>query len=252
MKKRKLNKKRIILVGGILFLVFISLWFVIKLIDDKEFSLNFKSRIETLNNFETNALRRGWIQVQGTNIDLPILSSTDYLTSKDDYKYSWLSGNYRTGQNRKVIIGHNVLNVSSKPTKNMTNLEDFEGLMAFAYYDFAEENLYIQYTDFNTKEEKLYLIYAIGFYDYDYDRGEGFSDKSEIEDYIKKVRNNSIYDYDIEVDSNDTIITVKTCTRFFGNSEKQQFVIDAREIRDNEEVVRYKVTKSKVFKDLDL
>lgn len=252
MKRKRCNVKKCLLVGIVLFLLIIGIVLIFSLKKDNTISLNFEERIKTMNEFETNALKRGWIQVQGTNIDLPVLSATDYISDDDDYQYSWLSGNYIAGQNRKVIVGHNVLNVSNKPISDMTDLQDFEGLMAFTYYDFAKKNLYIQYTDFKTQKETLYLIYAIGFYDYGYDRGEGISDEETTQKYIDRVRKNSIYNYDIDVNGKDTIITVKTCTRFFGSGEKQQFFIDAREIRSDEEITKYKVTKSDVFKELGL
>jgi len=114
--------------------------------------------------------------------------------------------------------------------------------MAFTYYDFAQENLYISY---NTGDkEELYKIYAIGFNNYVDGTGESFKTPEATEEYIKKVRENSIYDYDIDVNGNDYIITIRTCTRYFGLYENQEFAIEARRVRDDEEILRYKVEKS--------
>ena len=62
----------------------------------------------------------------------------------------------------------------------------------------------------------------------------------------------SRFQYDVDVNDNDDIITVKTCTRMFGLDEKQQFQIDARLVRDNEEMYKYKVTKTKLYKEYNL
>ena len=217
----------------------------------EEVTLNFESRVEKLKNLDTKYYKFGWIQVEGTDIDTPIL---DYASGGNpnsiNYSYSWMSPNYNTDENRPVIMGHNVLNVSSTPMLPNENLADFEELMAFVYYGFAKDNLYIQYT-VDDKDE-IYLIYAAGFYDYEYDDAESLSNKKDINKYIKNVRKNSIYDYDIDVNNDDEIITIKTCTRYFGADEKQQFIIDARKLRENEKTVKYKVETNKNFKKLNL
>lgn len=252
----KLNKKRFIFSVSLVVLAIVLIIFVIFLIfnsfkNNKEYekiNLNFSSRINELENFDSGDYYKiGWLQVQGTNIDVPILDSTSGNTDLY-YSFGWRSSTYTTGENREVLLGHNVLNVSNQPMLSNEKLEDFESLMSFSYYSFAKDNLYIQYTK-NGKDE-LYLIYAIGFYDYTYDESESINDSKKIKDYIKDVRKNSIYDYDIDVNSSDILITVKTCTRYFGLNEKQQFIIDARKVRDNEEIVKYSVKTNEIFDKL--
>ena len=211
-------------------------------------TLDFESRVEQLANFDSeNYYKIGWLQVQGTNIDVPILDAT---ASNDSlaYSFGWRSPSYTTGENREVLLGHNVLNVSSTPMSSNDNLRDFEALMSYSYYDFAKDNLYIQYT--KDGKDELYLIYAIGFYDYTFDSSESFSDSKQIKQYIQKVRNNSIYRYNVDVSEQDTLLTVKTCTRYFGVNEKQQFIIDARKVRDGEEILKYSVLKTELFDEL--
>lgn len=252
----KLNKKKFISSVSLVLLVILFIIFGISFIfksfnsnsEYKKMNLNFSSRINKFEEFISNDYYKiGWLQVQGTNIDVPIL---DARSSNIDLSYSfgWRSSTYTTGENREVLLGHNVLNVSNQPMLSNEKLQDFESLMSFSYYKFAKDNLYIQYTK-NGKDE-LYLIYAISFYDYTYDNSESISDSKKIKEYINDVRKNSIYDYDVEVDSSDTLITVKTCTRYFGLSEKQQFIIDARKVRDNEEIVKYSVKTNDNFEKL--
>ena len=212
---------------------------------NKDITLTFNDRTQDSLEFKHEDFYTvGWIQVQGTNIDMPVINGFDY---GDDgiSDYAWRSSEYDTDETREVISGHNIINVSSTPIRDMSMLNYFEGLMAFTYYDFAQDNLYISYT--KEGKEELYKIYAIGFYDYAGNNDRSMSNPEQIKEYIASVRNNSIYDYDIEVDENDELITIKTCTRYFGAFEKQLFVIDARKVRDNEEIEKYKVKKSKNF-----
>lgn len=249
MKKIKIKKKLLI----ILLIFFIIISSIILLIMNKNnndsITLNFSSRIEELANFNSgDYYKTGWLQVQGTNIDLPILDFRSATDNDINYSYAWLNSNYTTGENRQVINGHNILNVSSTPLIHDENLTDFEPLMAFVYASFAKDNLYIQYTK-NNKDE-IYLIYGVGFYDSLYDNDYSYTDIDKLNNYITDVRKNSIYDYDIDVNANDDLIVLKTCTRYFGSEEKQSFVINARKLRDNEKIVKYKVATNDLFEEL--
>lgn len=252
MKKRNKKLKLFILLIILILVIISTITLVLNSKDkkkDEKMTLNFKDRVVDLADYTYKEyLKIGWLQVQGTNIDYPILDSNSANDDPTARNYGWRSPYYETGQNREVILGHNILNVSSNPIRDMSILNNFEGLMAFTYDDFAEENLYISYT--KGKDTELYKIYAVGFYDYNTDSSEGFTDSKDIKNYISTVRKNSIYDYDVDVNENDKIITLKTCTRYFGASEKQELYVDARKVRDNEEIIKCQVTKNNNYKIL--
>ena len=210
---------------------------------DTDIKLTFSDRSQQLEEFSyEDYYNVGWIQVQGTNIDGPILNKAAHNVELPEISFGWRSTFYVSGENREVLVGHNIINVSSTPIRDMEVLDYFEGLLAFTYHDFAQENLYISY---NTGDgEELYKIYAIGFNDYEEDDGKSFKTEEETKAYIEKVKKNSIYNYDVDVNEKDHIITVKTCTRYFGLFENQEFAVEARKVRDGEEINRYKVEKS--------
>ena len=56
---------------------------------------------------------------------------------------------------------------------------------------------------------------------------------------LRETKKNSLYDFDAEVDSSDHLISLITCTRYFGLNGKTQFRIDAREVRKNEKIKKY-------------
>lgn len=263
------NKKLIIYIFVILLIVLTFLFLGFKFFNNKENNIinnkpsnvvtkkiipNFEDRKEQLSNFNfNNMFVLGWLQVQGTNVDLPIFTSM--LPAKEenglvevDFSYGWRSGYYNLGENRMSIIGHNMLNVSSTPLVDNEKLTDFEDLMHFVYYDFAKDNLYIKYT--KEDEENIYMIYAAGFYDYSEDVGQSYKNKIDINEYINNVKSRSIYNYDIDVNSDDEIISVVTCTRFFGLNYLNQFKLDARKVRDNEKVTGYTVSVNDNYKEV--
>lgn len=252
-----LNKKNILIVVLLLLLALsIFIFTIYKKINVKDnlnqkkeiMNVKFESGIDKINSFDAGEYYKiGWLQVQGTNIDTVILDSRT-ANVELDYSYGWRSVSYQDGENREVLMGHNILNVSSNPMLPNELLKNFESLLAFTYAGFAKENLYIQYTKNGVDE--LYAIYAIGFHDYEYDRAESFSKQDDVKKYIEKARENSIYNYDIEVNENDQIITLKTCTRYFGLFEKQEFYIEARKVRENEKTYKYSVNTNSNFDKL--
>ena len=243
---KKMKKNWLVMILGILIILFLMLFFLVffnKVKNQKTIKLEFTNSVENLKNYKNNDyMVVGWIQVQGTNIDYPVLNHNASSADPTKINFGWRSPYCISGENREVIIGHNILNISSEPSRDMSKLGNFEGLMAFTYEDFAKENLYISYTKGNTVE--LYKIYAAGFFNSYSDNAESISDKKELENYIDKVKSNSLYDYDVDVNENDKIITVKTCTRYFGLFENQEFYIDARMVRKNEAITEYNVKKN--------
>lgn len=238
MKSFKFQKKKL-LIGISILIIFLILLITLLIFSKKEEYYQPDSRIYLAENYTIeDAKTVGWIQVQGTNIDYPVIKETqDAYTSGIDYL--WQPNVYKTGENREVIYGHNILNVSNQPIINGEGHTRFEPLMGFVYEDFAKENLYIQYT--YNGEDRLYKIYAISFVSTSDEQGYSIADEIEIERYIRQAKEESIYDYDVDVDSSDHIISLITCTRYFGLYGKTQFRIDAREVRKNENIEKYPI-----------
>ena len=194
----------------------------------------------------------GWLKVQGTKIDAPIIGY-EYVTDlahveKDDYL--WNNNNKEKLFNQVVISGHNIMNLSNTPKIGKKYFSRFDDLMAFVYEDFINDNKYIQYTV--NEEDHVYKIFGVFFekdYKLDLYHKENYT-KEETKDYIKQINKSSIYDFDVEVDENDSLITLTTCTRIFGKNNKKQFVVVGRLLRKNEKMDNYKVTANDKYKEI--
>lgn len=262
--KNKFIKRRIIfgvvIILLVALLVFICFNFLNKdngknnenIFVSKKVELSFKNRKnDSINYFyDDEHLTVGWLQVQGTSIDYPIFSKGEESPTALNGQFGWRSNCYASSENNEFLSGHNVLNVSSTPIRDMSILTNFEALLTFTYDDFAKENLYISYTKNN--EEHLYKIFAAGFYDkFEYNECSiPYENEQKIENYINEVKNNSIYNYDVDINSSDKIIALGTCTRYFGANENNMFMITAREVRENEKIETYKVSKTEKYNDL--
>ncbi len=186
----------------------------------------------------------GWLQVSGTNIDYPVIYNDDDINvNKIGYDFLWTNESSMELGNREVIFGHNILNVSKTPLITDKSHKKFEQLMSFIYYDFAKENQYLQYTI--NGESYIYKIFAVGFVeDKKLPYYEKNFEKDRLEKYIKDAKNDSFYDYKVDVDNNDDIISLVTCTRFYGLNANIDFKIDARKLRKHENISKYKVAES--------
>ena len=193
----------------------------------------------------------GWLRVEGTNIDLPLIradENTDLL--KGDYDFAWTNSFPDGTGNRPAFISHNIRNVSPNPIVGDDTMTRFEQLMSFIYPDFMEENQFIEFTD-SEGDTSLYRIYAVALLNDD--QNASFSDtysESEQKRYIKKAKRESMYDIDVDVNEDDLMLTLFTCTRFYGAATSYSFRVDARKLRDGEDKVYAKVKSNKNYEKI--
>ena len=195
----------------------------------------------------------GWLKVEGTNIDLPIVYSDN---DNEDFpvqleSFGWAKKKFDKNSTYFDITGHNIFNLSSTPKIKSDMFKRFEELMAFVYYDFAKDNEYIQLTVDN--KDYIYKIFSVGFIDKSV--ASFFPIKSDIEkddinELIKVFKEKSLYKYDISVNANDKIISLSTCTRFYGANSDTEFYVVGRLIRDDEKINHYKVIKNKKYEQV--
>ena len=180
------------------------------------------------------------------------IDTSKYNDTFIDKNYVWNLSDSEELENRTIIIGHNLLNLSATPGVNKNNYTRFDDLMAFIYYDFIKENKYIQYTIGD--KNYIYKIYAVTS-DIDYiSATEAIShdfSENERSQYIKKVKKESIYNLDVDVNGSDNLITLITCTRMYGQSYHSSFTVEGRMLRDGEKVTDYTVSKTDNYKKIE-
>ena len=243
MKQRKYQKTMIsiflIVLVGLTFTMIMKPYYRVENRQKKINNFNIKNHINPL----------GWLRVQGTNIDFPIVYYNDTDVTEPKYELGWNYSEDRKLTKRVTIFSHNVLNVSSTPLITDKNHKRFEQLLSFIYTDFVKKNKYIQYTIGN--KNYLYKIYGISFQEeekLDYENTK--INRKEAKKYIKKTLDDSYFKFDVDVKETDHLITLVTCTRFFGNTTKYSFVVDARMVIKNESIKNYQVTEKKNYKKI--
>ena len=241
-----MNKKYIIILSLLIVILAISSFFIIKefaenkkeidIYDDlQEIVIEENTDIDTTNvdteieksegessnkyNLENiakiNSDVVGWIKIENTNIDYPVMQNGDYYLHRNIYKnYSSHGTPYLVEycniqySDNLIIYGH-----------HMNDNSMFAQLDDYKKHSFYENHKYIKfYSYYNGKTiEKTYEV-AIAFKTVVYsDKGfkyynyTNFSDVQELNDFIENCRKLEFYNTGIDINYGDKLITLSTC-----------------------------------------
>lgn len=192
---------------------------------------------------------RAWIRVPGTNINYAVCYHPDvnYYTHRGYYKESshmgvvWTNGNTKFGtssqiSNNTVLYGHNWTNVSANPRIASPNDQMFAQLTGYHHLSTAQANPYIYYS---TEDANMtFKIFACFYTEVGFNYISTSGGQNIIDEAIRRSR----HKFDVDVNSSDKILTLSTCTRAYGQTSNQRFVVMARLLRPGETVSPYSIT----------
>lgn len=151
----------------------------------------------------------GWITINGTQIDYPILqaeNNTDYLTK--DY-------NDRVTRAGSIFLDfRNEINADNKNTvvygHRMKDGSMFQHLTKFLDEDFLNSHQTFEYdTLYESYEAEIFSVYNT-LTDFNYIQTH-FEDEQQYEDLLNNMKNKSRFKTNVDVNSEDLIITLSTC-----------------------------------------
>ena len=160
---------------------------------------------------EKNSDTVGWINVKGTKINYPVVKYKDndyYLTHSFDKSYNsagWIFASYINkfdGTDKNIIFfGHN-----RRDGSMFASLKD---TIKESWYK-NEENYYITLETVN--ETQIYRVFSNYQIEAEsYYLTNSFKSNNEFKSFINTLKSRSIYNYNIPVDENSSIITLSTC-----------------------------------------
>lgn len=179
---------------------------------------------------EINKDTVGWLKVNDTNIDYPVVQYTDneyYLTKNfknENDNSGWIFMDYRADSvnlsDNTIIFGHNMY---------------YSGVMfgtlykakSSSWYTKPENQIIIFNTLYNNMNWQIFSIYTIDTTN-DY-LISNFSTDKKYQEFINLITNRSIYEFNTPVSTNDKILTLSTCS----NNGKKRLVIHAVLIDNN-------------------
>ena len=187
----------------------------------------------------------GWIYIDGTTVN-DVVVKVNY---NDDNKYylrrnangendndgcyyaDWRckTGNRNSISKNTVVYGHNLgrsANGLIPDYQNHANGPKFAQLLKYQNEEFAKTHPYIYYS--TIEENMVWQVFAVFYTDIKFDYIEPNPADATFNSLLKKAQDLSFYNYDVEVSSNDKILTLSTCTYRMADDTKLHYPNDYR------------------------
>lgn len=164
----------------------------------------------------------GWLAFDSVDISYPVLYSGDnsyYLRRLWDKSYNQAGSLFLEGNNKglddlhAIVYGHNMKNGSM-----------FAPLKQYLKQEFYQQNggWFTLYTPEATWRYQIFSVHQADPQDQLYT--VGFSEGEQYTEFVKMLKDSSIYDTGIEVSPDDHVLTLSTCT----DDGQQRIVVHAR------------------------
>lgn len=191
------------------------------------YDIQYEKVFSTLQEINKDTI--GWLTVNNTRIDYPVVQAkdNDYYLRRDYYqnknRHGWIFMDYRNNPDElnenTIIYGHNLAN------------QTMFGTLRYALNSYWYKKSANQIITFNAPNEnmkfQIFSIYTIPTTN-DY-LDITFPTTDAYQAYIDLVKGRSIYDFNIEVTTDDKILTLSTCA----NGNDKRLVIHAKLIKES-------------------
>ena len=168
----------------------------------------------------------GFIKVNGTDVAHTVVQGNDnsYYLYHNFYKESnaagWIFADYRNKLDETdkniIIYGHNM--------KNDSMFGTLKNILQEEWYKDENNKEIIFVTEKGNYKYQVFSVYQIENEDY-YIKTQ--FDDSEFDEFLQTIKARSKYDFNVDIDENDTIITLSTCS----DSNKERIVLHAKLIK---------------------
>lgn len=159
----------------------------------------------------TNSDVKGWVKVNGTNINYPFVQASDnkyYLTHSFNKEYNrdgWVFLDYRNNgianDRNTIIYGHTVSSNAMFTT--------LQNIIKPEWQDDASNHIVRISTETENTLWQVFSVYTIPTTS-DYIQVSFSSDK-EFSRLVNRIKNRSLYDFATEVSDSDKILTLSSC-----------------------------------------
>lgn len=183
----------------------------------------------------------GWLSIDGTTIDGEVLQAEDnkvYERSDITKGYNWYGCYYADYENtfgdrnsisqNTIIYGHNMSD----------NPEDvrFSQLMKYLDIDFARTHPYIRFS--TPEDDMMWKVFAVLYTDTNFPFNHATYPTKTLDfiGLVAEFRDRSQFEFDVDVNESDKLLTLSTCTYKFGNREDQRYLVVARLVRPDEKI----------------
>lgn len=176
----------------------------------------------------------GWVSIENTPLNYPVMYTPNdsfyYLRRDFEEQYSirgvpFLDGEYREGFNNYLIYGHNTDDGTMFAELHKYEDRDYYLKHKIIKFDTLNENG--EYEIISVFKSKVYKDDEEGFRYYNY---LDLSGQATFEEYISKVKDNSLYDTGVSAKYSDQILTLSTCSY---HEKDGRFVVVAKKVSES-------------------
>ena len=169
----------------------------------------------------------GWLKIDGTNVDYPVMykpENPDYYLGKSFEKKDSISGTPYIGKgctpesNNIIIYGHNMRNGTM--FSDLIRYQDEELYKAHSSFSLDTVMNSAEYDILAVFREKVHYKDEKGAFRYYSYAGE--LDEKEFGEYVRKVKELSLYDTGVNAKYGDKLVTLSTCS---SHTKNGRFVI---------------------------
>ena len=191
----------------------------------------------------TNSDVKAWLAIDGIPVNDPVVQNASiqnnnyYLRLSWDRKYRFLGcfyadfrAKFGTGDDlsrNMVIYGHNV-------DDDKENGEMFAQLLRYENAEWYNEHPYIQFS--TEYEDKVWVIFAAFYTSTQLEYNIPDPTDAQFMSIVSEAKERSELNTNIDVQLNDHILTLSTCSLNNYNRDDQRWVVMAREVREGEDI----------------
>lgn len=171
-----------------------------------------------------------WLQIPGTNVDHPVVRTGNpdyYLTHAFSGKkssagtlFSLLSSDYRAPSRNLAIYGHHLSSGGEKMFTSLMRYKDPE-----FYSD--HETIYLD-TLYRQETYRIFAVVSMHAGDWDASCANFATDEAFLA-FVRRAREQSLYDTGVDVQASDHVLTLITCDRSYGGKDGRLVVMAVRE-----------------------
>ena len=173
----------------------------------------------------------GWIEVKGTNINYPIVQTTDnnyYLThafDKTENEAGWVFMDYR---NDPVNFNQNtIIYAHSRLTGSMFG--SLKNILDSSWYTNKNNHIIRLSTPTENTMWQVFSVYTIPKESYYIT--PNFNSNEAYQEFLNTMKSRSEVEFSAEVNTNDKILTLSTCKDNFGNRVVMHAKLIKKELR---------------------
>lgn len=182
---------------------------------EPEINQEEKENVELKNVFNINNDLVGWISIDGTNIDYPVMQNKEFYLYRNIYKEYSSHGTPFLAEHCDIDNSDNLIIYGHHMNDNTM----FSQLEKYKNYNFYKNNKYIKFYSFKNDAtvENVYeivLVFKTVAYSsktFKYYNYNNFQNEIEFNNFIEKCNNLKLYDSDSEINFKDKLITLSTC-----------------------------------------